>query len=328
MNLKIREKQLLSASEAASDHLQSLLSDIETQSQNLSTLLPPNAVPPGSAQILAQILADCQQAKAELSHQLGQLHQQSQQVQAHAQQLEQAKLASEAANLAKTEFLATMSHELRTPLTAVLGLSQVLQEEIFGPLTPKQAEYVSHIYSSGEHLLDLINDMLDLVRVEAGREELALTQVNLPQLCQDCLTLITPVAANQGLTIAHQFDPQAESCQADERRLKQILLNLLANAVKFTPNGMVSLGTQRHSQGITITVSDTGIGIPAEKIPLLFVPFTRFTPHLDRQSPGTGLGLTVARNLAQLHGGDITVTSTVGVGSQFTLALPDRATSS
>ncbi len=198
--------------------------------------------------------------------QLAQLEQQSQEVRAHAQQLEQAKLVCEAASLAKTEFLANMSHELRTPLNAVLGLSQALQAEIFGELTPKQAEYVNYIYNSGEYLLELINDILDLAKIKADQEELTLTPISLPQLCRDCLALVPPAASSKGLQTIQQYDRGADCCYADERRLKQVLLNLLANAVKFTTTGTISLITQRHAQNIAITVSDTGLGIAPEKL--------------------------------------------------------------
>ena len=244
-------------------------------------------------------------------------------VQQRTQELEQEKLISEAANRAKTEFLTTMSHELRTPLNAVLGLSQVLQREIFGSLSAKQLEYINHIHSSGEHLLMLINDILDLAKVEAGRETLMPTVVAAHDLCEYCLTMVREQATLQGLELISRLDDDAKLCTADERRLKQMLLNLLSNAVKFTPAGTVSLTVRKEPQGISFTVADTGIGIPADKLNLLFQPFSQLDGQLTRRYPGPGLGLALTRKLARLHGGDITVSSVLGTGSEFTLFLPD-----
>ncbi|MEX0268611.1 GAF domain-containing protein [Leptolyngbyaceae cyanobacterium UHCC 1019] len=244
-------------------------------------------------------------------------------VQQRTQELDQEKRVSEAANRAKTDFLATMSHELRTPLNAVLGLSQVLQREIFGSLSAKQLEYINHIHSSGEHLLTLINDILDLAKVEAGRETLMPKVLAAHDLCRYCLTMVQEQATLQGLQLVSQLDADAKFCTADERRLKQMLLNLLSNAVKFTPAGTVSLRVHKQPQGISFIVADTGIGIPADKLNLLFQPFSQLDSQLTRQYAGTGLGLALTRKLARLHGGDITVSSVLGVGSKFTLFLPD-----
>jgi signal transduction histidine kinase len=246
-------------------------------------------------------------------------------VKQRTQELEREKLISETANRAKTEFLATMSHELRTPLNAVLGLSQLLQQEIFGTLTTKQQEYIDQIYSSGEHLLMLINDILDLAKVEAGRETLTCTTISVSELCNYCVVLMQEQAIAQGLELHSQIDPQAVYCYADDRRLKQMLLNLLSNAIKFTPQGSISLVVQKAPDGITFTVADTGIGIPPEKLPLLFQPFSQLDSQLSRLYAGTGLGLALTQKLARLHGGDITVRSVPDQGSQFILYLPNRA---
>ncbi|MGA7932005.1 MAG: PAS domain S-box protein [Kovacikia sp.] len=246
-------------------------------------------------------------------------------VQERTQELEQEKLISEAGNRAKSEFLATMSHELRTPLNAILGLSQLLQRQIFGTLNDKQVEYVHHIHNSGEHLLLLINDILDLAKVEAGREVLTPTTLVVPDLCHYCLAFVREQACDRGLQLISQIDPAASTCFADERRLKQILLNLLSNAIKFTPSGTVSLIVEKQTEGITFAVVDSGIGIPADKLSLLFRPFSQLDSQLNRQYSGTGLGLALSRNLAQMHGGDITVESAVGGGSRFILFLPDHS---
>ena len=245
-------------------------------------------------------------------------------VQQRTQALEQEKRRSEAANRAKSEFLTNMSHELRTPLNAVLGLSQLLQRELFGPLNAKQQQYVTCIHSSGDHLLLLINDILDLAKVEAGKEDLVLLPISVSKLCAYCLTLVQERAFDKGLRLTSHIDLKVDFCMADERRLKQILLNLLSNAIKFTSSGEVSLSVQKQPQGLSFTVSDTGIGMAATQLPLLFQPFLQLDSCLNRQYEGTGLGLALARKLAQLHGGDIVVESVLGQGSRFTLYLPDE----
>ncbi len=238
-------------------------------------------------------------------------------------QLVEAKDAAEAGSRAKSEFLATISHELRTPLNAILGLSGLMGQEIFGSLNEKQKEYVTCIQSSGEHLLALINDLLDLSKVEAGKEQLTFMPLNIQELCEYCLAMVREQAYEQGLKINLRIDPQAQICIADERRCKQMLLNLLSNAVKFTLVGEVSLIVRKLPQGIAFIVEDTGIGIAAQKLPLLFEPFRQLDSGLNRQFPGTGLGLALTRSLAKLHGGDVTVESELGKGSSFTLYLPD-----
>ena len=238
-------------------------------------------------------------------------------------QLLQAKEAAEAGSRAKSEFLATISHELRTPLNAVLGLSQLMGQEIFGTLNEKQKEYVNCIQSSGEHLLSLINDILDLSKVEAGKEQLCFVPLDIQDVCEYCLAMVREQAYDRGLELNLDIEPQAKICIADERRCKQMLLNLLSNAVKFTLAGKVSLIVRKLPEGICFTVEDTGIGIAAEKLPLLFEPFRQLDSGLNRQFAGTGLGLALTRSLARLHGGNVTVKSTLGQGSQFTLCLPD-----
>jgi signal transduction histidine kinase len=245
------------------------------------------------------------------------------QVNQRTQELEQEKRISEAASRAKSEFLATMSHELRTPLNAILGLSQILQQQIFGDLSSKQLDYVNHIHSSGEHLLTLINDILDLAKVEAGRETLSPTAISISDLCDYCLNLMQQQALEQGLKLVSEVDPLAGTCIADERRLKQILLNLLSNAIKFTPAGTVSLIVKKEPEGTSFSILDTGIGIPADKLSLLFQPFSQLDSQLSRRYPGTGLGLALSDKLARLHGGTITVESRVDQGSRFVLYLPE-----
>ncbi len=231
--------------------------------------------------------------------------------------------AAEAGNRAKREFLATMSHELRTPLNAIMGLSQLLQQERIGSLNEKQNEYVNSIYSSGEHLLALINDILDLSKVEAGKEELLLSPLPVLDLCNYAIWTVRDRALEKGLQLTSEIDLEADICIGDERRIKQMLLNLLTNAIKFTPAGQISLTVKKVPQGITFTVSDTGIGIDSNQFQFLFQPFKQLDSRLNRQYEGAGLGLALTRKLARLHGGDVTMTSTLGKGSQFTLFLPN-----
>lgn len=242
-------------------------------------------------------------------------------VQERTQELEAEKLLSEAASRSKSEFLANMSHELRTPLTSILGFSSVLIKQVFGPLNEKQMQYLENIHASGEHLLELINDLLDLSKIEAGREELALEHLAVAELCDACLLALHHQVLIKGLKLVCDV-PSTLTYLGDRRRLKQILLNLLSNAVKFTDQGSVSLRVFQEGDRLKFAVHDTGIGIAPENLSQLFQPFHQVQSGLDRNYQGTGLGLALARKLAQLHGGTIQVTSTLGQGSCFTLELP------
>jgi GAF domain-containing protein len=231
----------------------------------------------------------------------------------------------EAASRHKSEFLANMSHELRTPLNAILGFSEVLAERMFGEVNEKQAEYLQDILSSGRHLLSLINDILDLSKVEAGRLELELGRFHLPTALDNALTLVRERATRHGITLTQTMDPRLGDIVADERKIKQILLNLLSNAVKFTPEGgRVGLTATAGDHGITITVSDTGIGIAPEDQGAIFEEFRQVGRDDTRKQEGTGLGLTLAKKFVELHGGRIGVQSQVGQGSTFTFTLPPR----
>ncbi|MBD2211800.1 PAS domain S-box protein [Calothrix sp. FACHB-156] len=242
--------------------------------------------------------------------------------------LRASQAAAEAGSRAKSEFLATMSHELRTPLNAIMGLSQLLQQEMVGPLNEKQQEYIGCVYSSGQHLLALINDILDLSKVEAGKEELLQLPLLVRDVCNYAISTVSDQALDKGLQLTHEIDSEAEIFIGDERRVKQMLLNLLTNAIKFTPAGTVSLEVKKVSNGISFTVADTGIGIDPNNFKFLFQPFKQLDSRLNRQYEGTGLGLALTRKLARLHGGDVTVESALGQGSRFTLFLPDQPYSS
>jgi signal transduction histidine kinase len=231
----------------------------------------------------------------------------------------------EAASRHKSEFLANMSHELRTPLNAILGFSEVLAERMFGEVNEKQAEYLQDILSSGRHLLSLINDILDLSKVEAGRLELELGRFYLPTALDNALTLVRERATRHGISLTQTVDPGVADIVADERKVKQILLNLLSNAVKFTSEGgRVGLTATAAESVVTIAVSDTGIGIAPEDQAAIFEEFRQVGRDDTRTQEGTGLGLTLAKKFVELHGGRIWLQSQVGQGSTFSFTLPVR----
>jgi PAS domain S-box-containing protein len=225
----------------------------------------------------------------------------------------------------KDEFLANMSHELRTPLNSILGRSEALQEGIYGMPTPKQAQALQGIEASGRHLLALINDILDLSKLEAEKLDLQIEPVAVETLCQASMQMVAQSAAQKRLSTRLTIDPALDIIAADERRLKQILVNLLANAVKFTPEGgTVALAAEgnRESGTATFTVRDTGIGIAEDDQQRLFKSFVQIDSSLSRQYEGTGLGLVLVKRLAEAHGGTVQVESAIGQGSQFRVILP------
>jgi signal transduction histidine kinase len=232
----------------------------------------------------------------------------------------------EAASRHKSEFLANMSHELRTPLNAIIGFSEVLQERMFGELNDKQMEYVHDIHASGKHLLSLINDILDLSKIEAGKVELELTRFHLPTSLEGTLTLVRERATRHGIAVSLALDDKLGEIVADERKVRQVLLNLLSNAVKFTPDGgSVEVRAELIDSDARIAVRDTGIGIAPEDQELIFEEFRQVGNDLFRKREGTGLGLTLARKFVELHGGTLGVASEPGKGSTFTFTLPLRA---
>ncbi len=225
----------------------------------------------------------------------------------------------------KDEFLANMSHELRTPLNAILIIGESLQEEVYGPLTGKQQRALSDVVASGQHLLALINDILDLSKIEAGRIELQLAAVDVAAICQASLRLVRELAIKKNHSISLLLPPDPLTILADERRLKQMLVNLLSNAVKFTPDGG-KIGLEVYACGFPVdlcfAVRDTGIGIRQELQARLFQPFAQLDSALNRQFGGTGLGLALVRRLAELHSGHIDVQSAPNEGSCFTIVIP------
>jgi PAS domain S-box-containing protein len=227
----------------------------------------------------------------------------------------------------KDEFLASMSHELRTPLNAVLGLSEALQEQVYGSLNEEQIRSLHIIEESGRHLLDLINDILDVAKIGAGKLELEIGPVSVESVCRAGLELVKPAAHKKQLKVSSVFDSAVTMIQADGRRLKQILANLLSNAVKFTPaGGAIGLEVVGDAEGekIRFTVWDTGIGIAPEDTERLFQPFVQLDSSLSRQYAGTGLGLTLVYRLTEMHCGSVSLESQVGQGSRFTVSLPWR----
>jgi signal transduction histidine kinase len=231
----------------------------------------------------------------------------------------------ETASRHKSEFLANMSHELRTPLNAILGFSQVLQKHLFGELNSKQEEYVEDILSSGNHLLSLINDVLDLSKVEAGQIELEVAPFSLREAVERGVVMVRERASKGGVALAAEVAPEAQVVVADERRIRQVLFNLLSNAVKFTPaGGRIDVSAARVNGEIQVAVVDTGSGIAPEDLGRIFEEFQQ-TETGARQQEGTGLGLALSRRLVELHGGRIWVESEVGVGSRFVFTLPVQA---
>ena len=232
----------------------------------------------------------------------------------------------EIANKHKSEFLANMSHELRTPLNAIIGFSEALLEKMFGEINEKQKDYLQDIHSSGQHLLSLINDILDLAKVEAGRMELNLGTFDLPAAIANALTLIRERAMRHGIGLSVEVDSRLGELNADERKLKQILLNLLSNAVKFTPEGgKIKVVARRVDDMVEIAVSDMGIGIALKDQATVFEEFKQVGSDYTRKAEGTGLGLALTRKLVELHGGTIRLESEPGKGSTFTFTLPLKA---
>ena len=238
-------------------------------------------------------------------------------------EIQQKSAQLEIANRHKSEFLANMSHELRTPLNAIIGFSDVLLQKMFGELNEQQADYLEDIRSSGTHLLTLINDILDLSKIEAGRMELELAPFSLVAALNNAVTLVRERAQSHGIKLELDVAPQLDTVVADERKVKQVVVNLLANAVKFTPDGgTVTLHADRDDGTVRLAVKDTGIGIAPADQQRIFEEFQQAGTQTEKSREGTGLGLTLSRRMVELHGGTITLDSAPGKGSTFTVALP------
>jgi len=235
----------------------------------------------------------------------------------------QSAAMAHAANQAKTEFLSHMSHELRTPLNAVMGFAQLLQLDENDPLTPNQRRRVALIHEAGDHLLQMISELLDLTRIESGQLALECTQVSLPTLLAECMDMLQPLAEAASVQLLPVEAPAALTVHADATRLRQVVLNLACNAIKYNrPQGSVQVRAQAVSGGVQLQVTDTGVGIAPTQLPALGEPFNRLG-HQHSHIEGTGIGLAVTRGLIQLMAGRLEVESTVGVGSTFSVFLPD-----
>ena len=244
------------------------------------------------------------------------------QQQKYTKQLEQEKQNQEEANEATQEFISHLNHELRSPIAAILGFARMLKEEIYGSLNDKQMQYIKAIATIGEHALNLINDYLDLAKVNADKEELEPEKLAVEDICRASLAIVEEKARQKGLKLNLDIDREVYFCLADKLRLQQILVNLLSNAVKFTQEGSVTLQITPQENNLRFSVIDTGIGISAENQKKLFQPFQQIKNSACKGEKGTGLGLALSRKLAMLHGGDIILTSTEGKGSCFTLYIP------
>ncbi|MEQ9121923.1 MAG: HAMP domain-containing sensor histidine kinase, partial [Alphaproteobacteria bacterium] len=268
-------------------------------------------------------------ATAPLLAEIEALRQQVKALERTAAEVSRAKDAAEAANRAKTEFLAMMSHELRTPLNAILGFSEIIRTEALGPLGASEyKEFAGDIYASGAHLLALINDLLDLAKVESGMVELKDEAADVARMLDDCVRIVAKTAASDGVKLASEPAPGLPRLRADKRKLNQVLMNLLSNAVKFTPEGksVTARAFLNDDGGVTIEVTDTGIGIAPDDIARVQEPFVQIDSALNRAHQGTGLGLPLCKQLTELHGGRFEIESRLGEGTTVRLVMPPDRT--
>lgn len=239
------------------------------------------------------------------------------------QEAKSAQRVAEQANLRKSQFLATMSHELRTPLNAIINMTEFI--DWFGPLNSQQKSYQDQVRGAGEHLLHLINDILDLSKIEAGRVELQFGQVDCGDIAQEVLETVRPLAESKGLQVSYHHADGTGLAWADSKAIKQIILNLLSNAIKFTESGQIRVALEFAATTVNISVHDTGIGIAREQQHFIWESFRQIQSADDREYEGTGLGMSITKQLVDLHGGEITVESELGQGTQFQVCLPTKA---
>ncbi|NJP05174.1 MAG: response regulator [Chloroflexaceae bacterium] len=234
----------------------------------------------------------------------------------------EARAAAEAANNLKSRFIANMSHELRTPLNSIINFTRIVSSGLRGPVTSEQVDYLNRVHASGEHLLGLINDILDIAKIEAGRMELHKETIVYGEMVRSTLSTAMGLTRDKPIELFHEIAPHIPHIEADHTRVRQILLNLLSNAAKFTDEGSITVRVWQEDQSIITSVSDTGIGIPADQLETIFEEFRQADEGSDRSYQGTGLGLSICQRLVTMHGGRLWVESEVGVGSTFTFSLP------
>ncbi|MBI1187930.1 MAG: hypothetical protein GC206_11485 [Alphaproteobacteria bacterium] len=253
---------------------------------------------------------------------ISRLEQSEDRIRRQARDVEEARQRAEEASKAKSAFLANMSHELRTPLTHIIGFSEIMGKELFGPIGSEQyRQYANDIHGSGNHLLDLINDILDMAKIEAGKVQLSPRPLDPMEAIETAVRLTRRRADEKGLQIIVDAQDMPE-IEADHRAVKQMLINLLSNAIKFTDEGAVMVRGRRHREGVMLRVADTGCGIPPEQLPRLAKPFEQVETELSRNHSGTGLGLALSKSLAEMHGGELTIESELGKGTIVSIYLP------
>jgi signal transduction histidine kinase len=243
--------------------------------------------------------------------------------------LRTAKETVERTSRGKSEFLANLSHELRTPLNAIVGFAEIFESEAYGPLgNARYRDYSGHIHRSARHMLDLVNDTLDLSRAEVGRLDLIESEISVGQTIETCARMLSRQAEQAGIAISQSVEPALPRLRSDERRVRQIFLNLLSNAIKFTPSGgRVEVGARRHADGgMVVTVADSGIGIAEGDVEKALTPFTRLESGRLHHYEGAGIGLSLTRFLVELHGGQLTIDSEVGLGTRVSLHFPPSRT--